>query len=134
VLVSDFDGHESNFGWLLNIFKYIQCTELSQILTILNNIDCLHATRSVHLRYVLDSKKINRMESDRDKFVRLATKRVNNAIKTIQLIGNLSNRGNYDYTDKDVDRIFGALAAEIKICRERFASSGAKNKTGFSLE
>jgi len=74
------------------------------------------------------------MESDRDKFVRLATRRVNNALKTIQLIGNLSNRGNYEYTDKDVDRIFTALSAEIKNCRERFASSGSKNKNGFSLE
>lgn len=74
------------------------------------------------------------METDRAKFVRLATKRVNNALKTIQLIGNLSNRGNYEYTGKDVDRIFSALSAEIKNCRERFVSSGSKNKSGFSLE
>ena len=74
------------------------------------------------------------MESDRDKFVRLATKRVNNALKTIQLIGNLSNRGNYEFTDKDVERIFAALSSEIKNCRERFGASGSKNKNGFSLE
>jgi hypothetical protein len=74
------------------------------------------------------------METDRSKFVRLATKRVNNALKLIQLVGNLSNRGNYEYTDKDVERIFAALSAEIKNCRERFASSGSKNRNGFSLE
>ena len=74
------------------------------------------------------------METDREKFIRLATKRVNNALKSIQLIGNLSNRGNYDYADKDIERIFSALTTEIKNCRERFSASGSKNKNGFSLE
>ncbi len=66
-------------------------------------------------------------ESDR---LRLATKRVNNAIKTIQLVGNLSNRSNYQYT---VERIFNALQSELKACRDRFAP-GSKQKSGFSLE
>lgn len=73
-------------------------------------------------------------ETDRAKFIRLATKRVNNALKAIQLIGNLSNRSNYQYTDRDVDKIFAALSAELKNCRERFSASGTKNKNGFSLE
>src|SRR5262249_56798948 len=46
---------------------------------------------------------------DREKFVGLANKRVIRAIKAIQLIGNLSNRSNYDYTDEDVDKILKAL-------------------------
>lgn len=74
-----------------------------------------------------------KQEDDRDKFVRLANKRVNNALKAIQLVGNLSNRSNYRYTDKDVDRIFGALHTELKLCRERFGT-GAKAKSGFFLE
>ena len=73
-------------------------------------------------------------ETDRDKFVRLATKRVNNALKAIQLIGNLSNRGNYEYAERDVERIFAALITETKSCRERFSASGSKSKTGFTLE
>lgn len=74
------------------------------------------------------------METDREKFTRLATKRVNNALKSIQLIGNLSNRGNYDFTDRDVEKIFAALNSEIKNCRERFNASGQKSKNSFSLE
>ena len=73
-------------------------------------------------------------ETDRGKFVRLATKRVNSALKCIQLIGNLSNRGNYDYQEKDVEKIFAALSAELKNCRERFQASGSKNRGGFTLE
>ncbi len=73
-------------------------------------------------------------ETDREKFIRLATKRVNNALKSIQIIGNLSNRGNYEYTERDVERIFSALTAEVKTCRERFSASGSKSKIGFTLE
>lgn len=77
---------------------------------------------------------MERDETDREKFVRLAIKRVNNALKSIQLIGNLSNRGNYDYREKDVEKIFAALSAELKNCRERFQASGSKNRSGFTLE
>lgn len=73
-------------------------------------------------------------ESDRDKFVRLANKRVNNAIKAIELIGNLSNRSNYDYTAEDVEKILGALNREIKICRERFLSTKGKREAKFVLK
>ena len=59
-------------------------------------------------------------EYDRQKFIRLANKRVNRALKAIQLIGNLSNRSNYDFTDDDVRKIFQALKSELKCCEERF--------------
>lgn len=72
---------------------------------------------------------------DRDKFVRLATKRVNNAIKAINLIGNLSNKSNYDYTDEDVAKIFRALQAEIGACKKRFdMASSSGGKDAFTLD
>lgn len=72
---------------------------------------------------------------DRQKFVQLAEARVNKTLKDIQLIGNLSNRSNYDYTDEDVERIFKALSQEISACRKRFELSKRKNGgIGFSLE
>ena len=71
---------------------------------------------------------------DRDKFKRLAERRVNNVIKTIRLIGNLSNKSNYDYTDNDIDKIFSALNAEIKAARARFTSSDGNEKREFTLD
>ncbi len=67
---------------------------------------------------------------DREKFVRLATKRVNSAIKVINLIGNLSNKSNYDYTEEDVAKIFKALQEELNACKKRFdmASKPGKKK------
>jgi hypothetical protein len=75
-------------------------------------------------------------EKDRKKFVDLANKRVSKALQTIQLIGNLSNRSNYDYTDDDVTKIFRALHEEIAACKRRFdlATKKQANKKLFNLE
>jgi hypothetical protein len=74
-------------------------------------------------------------EEDREKFVRLATKRVSNALKSIQLIGNLSNRSNYDYTEEDVQKIFRALQEELGACRKKFElATKRQSGTRFTLE
>ena len=73
-------------------------------------------------------------EEDREKFVRLANRRVNAAIKAIHLVGNLSNRSNYDFEDEDVDKIFAAMSRELKDCRERFKADGTGTKPFFELK
>jgi hypothetical protein len=74
-------------------------------------------------------------ENDRSKFVRLAEARVAKALKAIQLIGNLSNRSNYDFTDEDVTKIFKVLNDEISVCRNRFEIARKKSvKTRFTLD
>ena len=72
-------------------------------------------------------------ETPRDKFIRLATKRVNNAIKTIQLLGNLSNTSNYSYTHKDVEKIFKALDEEINKTKRLFISK-ERRSSQFNLD
>ena len=42
----------------------------------------------------------------REKFIELANKRVNKAINAVRLVGNLSNKSNYDYTSDDIKKIF----------------------------
>jgi hypothetical protein len=72
---------------------------------------------------------------DREKFVELAKKRVSKAMKDIQLIGNLSNRSNYDYTEEDVAKILKALGEEIAACRKKFDVALKKQaKPTFELE
>ena len=63
---------------------------------------------------------------DREKFKQLASNRVSGALKAIQLIGNLSNRSNYDYGDEDVAKIFKALQDELSACRKRFELASKK--------
>lgn len=72
---------------------------------------------------------------DREKFVELAKKRVSKALKDIQLIGNLSNRSNYDYTEEDVTKIVKALTDEVSACRKKFEVALKKQtKPAFDLE
>ena len=74
-------------------------------------------------------------QADRDKFVDLAKKRVFKAMKDIQLVGNLSNRSNYDYTEEDVAKIMKALSDEVAACRKKFDVAMKKqSKTSFELE
>lgn len=68
------------------------------------------------------------MNSKRDKFKELAEKRVNNALKNIQLIGNLSNTNNYDYNEEDVSKIFRTLKEELQTAEARFKISNKKSK------
>jgi hypothetical protein len=82
---------------------------------------------------VIRNKKTR--ESDRKKFISLANKRVSKALQTIQLIGNLSNRSNYDYTQDDVAKIMKALTDEISACRKKFEMAFKKqSKPEFELE
>lgn len=74
-------------------------------------------------------------QGDRSKFVDLAKKRVSKALKDIQLIGNLSNRSNYDYTEEDVAKILKALSDELSACRKKFDLAMKKqSKPTFELE
>ena len=73
-----------------------------------------------------------RDDEKRDKFVSLAERRVNRAIKDIRLIGNFSNRANYRYTDEDVAKIVRVLKAELDELRLRF-DTRSNGKTAFKL-
>jgi hypothetical protein len=72
-------------------------------------------------------------EKDRENFVRLAESRVKRVIKDIRLIGNLSNRSNYFYTDADVRRIITRLKEEVRDLESRFQKSGSNSDIDFKL-
>jgi hypothetical protein len=56
----------------------------------------------------------------RAKFVELANMRVARAIKDLRLIGNLSNRRNYDYSDAESKRIIKTLEVELEDLKAKF--------------
>lgn len=62
------------------------------------------------------------MSEKREKFKELAEKRVNNAMKNIQLIGNLSNTRAYEYDEEDIRKIFKALKEELLLAESKFKS------------
>lgn len=72
-------------------------------------------------------------EKDRKKFVELAEKRVNRALKDIKLIGNLSNRSNYSYTEQDVRKITLTLKKALDEMKARFDAKGDTPESTFKL-
>lgn len=58
-------------------------------------------------------------ETKEAKFVRLATARMNKALKTVSLIGNLSN-AQYGYTDDQVAKIEAALYSCVENTMSKF--------------
>ncbi len=74
------------------------------------------------------------MTKSREKFVELAEKRVNRAIKELRLISNLSNTTNYEYTEDDVRKIFKILESTIKDSKAKFRNGGASSEDQFKLK
>jgi hypothetical protein len=70
----------------------------------------------------------------REKFVELAEARVTRALRDIRLIGNLSNRSAYAYTEEDVRKIFRVLQKECEAARAKFGGEGDSKEQGFKLE
>lgn len=64
-------------------------------------------------------------------FRRLATQRTNAILEKLRLLGNLSNRASYQYTDEEVKRIFEAIQRELKDARNKF--DGLRGEKKFEL-
>ena len=53
-------------------------------------------------------------ETKRERFVRIAEARTNKILEMMRLLGNCSSKGNYEYSEEDIKKIFGALVRELK--------------------
>ena len=69
----------------------------------------------------------------RGKFVEIAELRMVKAIKAIRLVGNLSNRAHYEFTDADVRKVITALNREVEQLERRFRETGPKSDIEFKL-
>jgi hypothetical protein len=67
------------------------------------------------------------------KFERIAEKRVSDLIRRIRLLGNLSNRSNYAYTDRHVRHMFTAVERELKSARSRFDGVSGSQAAPFTF-
>mgnify|MGYP001567592720 CR=1 FL=1 len=72
-------------------------------------------SRALHAIDQMDAQSKKRLA-----FKALAEKRTNAAIDKIRILGNLSNRSAYSYTEEDIRRIFRAIEIELRGTRNRF--------------
>lgn len=68
------------------------------------------------------------MESKKDKFKRIAENRTNKILDMLDLLGNCSNKNNYEYTDDEVRAIFSAIESAVKVAKMKFVDKQEKNK------
>jgi len=67
------------------------------------------------------------------KFIELANKRVNRAIRDLRLVANLSNRQNYEYSDDQGRKIVKVLQAELEGLKRAFQTSETSDGSEFRL-
>lgn len=73
------------------------------------------------------------LSSKEQKFIELANKRVNRAIKDLRLIANLGNKGNYTYSDEQASKIIRALQKEIDKIKEQLRNNNKAADSDFEL-
>jgi len=62
-------------------------------------------------------------ESRKDRFDRLAEKRTNSVLNNLRLLGNLSNKSNYDYSEAEIRKIFSAIDNRLREVKLKFTSN-----------
>lgn len=73
------------------------------------------------------------MNVKKDNFKRIAENRTNKIINMISLLGNLCNSSFYEYTDEQIEAIFGAIQAELDKQHKKFINDKKGNKKRFEL-
>ena len=66
-------------------------------------------------------------ETKNDRFRRIASKRTNEILEKIRILGNCSNRSSYEYTDEEVNKIFSEIEKQLKLAKAKFLS-GKRDK------
>jgi hypothetical protein len=62
----------------------------------------------------------------RERFENVASKRVQKILDQIEILGNCSNRSNYEYTENDVQKMFAAIDTHLKLAKARFGNTTSK--------
>ena len=73
-------------------------------------------------------------ETKREKFVRIAEARTNKIINMIQLLGNCSNQRLYEYSQKDVNKIFNTIQTELDEAKKRYSKQDSQKGSKFTLD
>jgi hypothetical protein len=65
---------------------------------------------------------MNNNETPEERFKRLATTRTNAVLDKLRILGNLSNRQLYSYSEEDIERIFNAINRQMREVKAKFST------------
>jgi hypothetical protein len=69
-------------------------------------------------------------ETKHERFKRLAKLRGERVLKDLQLLGNLSNTRNYEYSETDIKNLFSVVEEELRVAKSGFLKN---KKRGIKL-
>lgn len=72
------------------------------------------------------------MITKRERFEKVAVARTNRIINTVRLLGNCSNKNNYEYSTEDIRKIFYAIEKELRKTKNKFYGNDPEDRR-FSL-
>lgn len=70
-----------------------------------------------------------RQETRNERFKRLANARMNKCLKQLQLIENLSNRSNYDWSEEEAKKIVATLKQSVASIEMKFKQNEDTKRT-----
>lgn len=73
-------------------------------------------------------------KSRRERFRDVATRRTRRLLGDIRRLANCANRSAYEYTDADVEKIFGAIEREVAAARARFDRRPKQKEVDFAID
>lgn len=73
---------------------------------------------------VVSSKK----ESKAETFIRIAEPRVKSVLRSLRILGNCSNRNNYEYTSDQVDSMFKTIQEALNEQEAKYSKSKSEQE------
>jgi ribosome-associated translation inhibitor RaiA len=65
---------------------------------------------------------VNNNETSEERFKRIATLRTNAVLDRLRILGNLSNRQMYSYSEEDINKIFKVINKQLREIKTKFDS------------
>jgi hypothetical protein len=72
-------------------------------------------------------------ETKNERFRRLAEIRGNRILRDLDLLGNLANRNNYEYTEDEAQKLFAAIDDQLKVTKFLFFHGNSRRKREIKL-
>ena len=67
-------------------------------------------------------RRVNNNETPEERFKRVAEARTNAVLDKLRVLGNVSNRQIYSYSEEDINKIFSVINKQIKEVKAKFNS------------
>ena len=67
-------------------------------------------------------RRVSNNETPEERFKRVAEARTNAILAKLRILGNLSNRQMYSYSEEDINKIFSTINKQVREVRAKFNS------------